>query len=80
MKQARRPTITLHRSRPTTNNREDETMDSYRNQIIAMLDTITDAKIMRGLYEITKLVMMHAADGNKMHRLCEIIRACLTIR
>ena len=79
MKQARRPNPIKHRSRPT-NNREDETMDSYRNQIIAMLDTITDAKIMRGLYEITKLVMMHAADGNKMHRLCEIIRACLAIK
>lgn len=79
MKQARRPNITLHRSRPT-NNREDETMDSYRSQIIAMLDTITDAKIMRGLYEITKLVMMHATDGNKMHRLCEIIRACLAVK
>lgn len=79
MKQARRPNTIKHRSRPT-NNREDDTMDSYRSQIIAMLDTITDAKIMRGLYEITKLVMMHAADGNKMHRLCEIIRACLAIR
>ena len=79
MNRARRPTITLHRSRPT-NNREDETMDSYRSQIIAMLDMVTDAKIMRGLYEIIKLVMMHATDGNKMHRLCEIIRACLTIR
>ena len=79
MKQARRPNQIKHRSRPT-NNREDETMDSYRSQIIAMLDMVTDAKIMRGLYEINKLVMMHAADGNKMHRLCEIIRACLTIR
>lgn len=80
MKQARRPTQIKHRSRPTTNNREDETMDSYRSQIIAMLDTVTDAKIMRGLYEITKLVMMHAADGNKMHRLYEIIRACLAVK
>ena len=79
MKQARRPTQIKHRSRPT-NNREDETMDSYRSQIIAMLDTVTDAKIMRGLYEITKLVMMHATDGNKMHRLCEIIRACLAVK
>ena len=79
MKQARRPNPIKHRARPT-DKREDETMESYRSQIIAMLDTITDAKMMRGLYELMKLVMMHAADANKVHRLCEIIRACLAAR
>lgn len=34
-------------------------MDSYRSQIIAMLDTITDAKTMRTLYEIVKAYLMH---------------------
>ena len=34
-------------------------MDSYRSQIIAMLDTITDAKMMRTLYEIVKACLMH---------------------
>lgn len=34
-------------------------MESYRNQIIAMLDTITDATMMRTLYEIIKAFLMH---------------------
>ncbi len=58
MKQARRPNITLHRAR-TAGNREDKTMESYRTQIIAMLDTITDATMMRTLYEIIKAFLMH---------------------
>ena len=78
MKQARRPNPIKHRARPAAE-REDD-MDSYRSQIIAMLDTITDAKIMRGLYEIIKMALMHAGDANKLHRLYEIIRACLAAR
>ena len=58
MKQARIPNITLHRARPA-GNREEKTMESYRMQIIAMLDTITDATMMRTLYEIIKAFLMH---------------------
>ena len=34
-------------------------MESYRNQIIAMLDTITDANLMRFIHDAVKLIMMH---------------------
>lgn len=78
MKEARRPNIIKHRARPAAERKDN--MESYRSQIIAMLDTITDAKIMRGMYEIIKLVLMHADDTNKLHRLYEIIRACLAAR
>ena len=57
MKQARRPNKNQHRARPAAEG--ENTMDSYRSQIIAMLDTITDAKMMRTLYEIVKAYMMH---------------------
>ena len=57
MKRARRPHINQHRARPAAEG--ENTMDSYRSQIIAMLDTITDAKMMRTLYEIVKAYMMH---------------------
>lgn len=56
MKQARRPQKNQHRARPAAEG--ENTMDSYRSQIIAMLDTITDAKMMRTLYEIVKAYMM----------------------
>ena len=57
MKQARRPNKIQHRARPAAEG--ENTMDSYRSQIIAMLDTITDANMMRTLYEIVKAYMMH---------------------
>lgn len=57
MKRARRPHINQHRARPAAEG--ENTMDSYRSQIIAMLDTITDAKMMRTLYEIVKACLMH---------------------
>ena len=56
MNQARRPNITLHHSR-FANKREDEAMDSYRIKTIAMLETITDAKLMRVIYEAVKFLM-----------------------
>ena len=58
MKQARKPAIVLHRARPA-NEREERTMESYRSQIIAMLDTVTDAALMRTLYEVVKTILMH---------------------
>ena len=77
MKEAREHNLIKHRARPAAKKEEDTSMESYRSQIIAMLDTITDAKMMRGLYEIIKLVMMHAGDDRKLHRLHEIMKACL---
>ena len=58
MKQARRPGLIIHHSRPK-NNGGNATMESYRNQIIAMLDTITDANLMRFIHDAVKLIMMH---------------------
>ena len=58
MKQARRPVITIHHSRSISNG-GNATMDSYRNQIIAMLDTVTDANLMRFIHDVVKLIMMH---------------------
>lgn len=58
MKQARKPAIALHRARPA-NEREERTMESYRTQIIAMLDTVTDSALMRTLYEVVKMILMH---------------------
>lgn len=56
MKQARRPNISLHHSR-FAQKREDATMDSYRTATIAMLETVTDAKLMRVIYEAVKFLM-----------------------
>ena len=56
MNQARRPNITLHHSR-FANKREDATMDSYRIETIAMLENVTDANLMRVIYEVVKFLM-----------------------
>lgn len=76
MKQARKPAIALHRARPA-DNREDKTMDSYRTQIIAMLDTVADAAWMRTLYEMFKLILMHVKSVEKMRGLYDVIRIFL---
>lgn len=55
----RPPVIITHRGRPDTDRKEDQTMESYRSQIIAMLDTITDAKLMRTIYEVLKVLLMN---------------------
>ena len=55
MNHARRPNITLHHSR-FANKKEDATMDSYRIATIAMLETVTDAKLMRVTYEAVKFL------------------------
>ena len=54
----RRPVIIMHRARPAER-KEEPTMESYRTQIIAMLDTITDAKLMRTIYEVLKVLLMN---------------------
>ena len=56
MNQARRPNVTLHHSR-FANKREDATLDSYRTATIALLETVTDAKLMRLIYEAVKFLM-----------------------
>lgn len=57
----RRAVINLHRSRGPagTTMERDKTMESYRNQIIMMLDTIQDAKVMRMIYEVLKAILMN---------------------
>ena len=56
----RPPVIIVHKGRPDAKEeREDATMESYRNQIIAMLDNVTDAKLMRTIYEVIKALMMN---------------------
>lgn len=57
MKQARRPNIQLHRARPAAEGEDD--MESYRNRIILMLDTITDAKLMRMVYDVLHAILMN---------------------
>lgn len=54
----RRPVIIIHRARPTTEERKND-MDSYRSQIIAMLDTVTDAKLMRLIHDVIRAVLMN---------------------
>ena len=39
--------------------REKRKMESYRSQIIAMLDTVQDAKLMRTICEVLKVIMMN---------------------
>ena len=39
--------------------REKRKMESYRSQIIAMLDTVQDAKLMRTICEVIKVIMMN---------------------
>ena len=34
-------------------------MESYRSQIIAMLDSVQDAKLMRTICEVIKVIMMN---------------------
>lgn len=57
----RRAVIIKHRARgaaPNTPERND-TMESYKNQIIQMLETIQDAKLMRMIYEVLKAILMN---------------------
>ena len=57
----RRPVIIVHHGRPAaeTEGKEEPTMESYRNQIIAMLDAVTDARLMRAAYELLKVLFMN---------------------
>ena len=57
----RRPVIIVHQGRPVAKEEREEepSMESYRNQIIAMLDAVTDAKLMRTAYEILKVLFMN---------------------
>ena len=57
MKEARRPNLIKHCARPAA--KGEDTMDSYKNQIIAMLNTVTDAKTMRMIYEVVKAFLMN---------------------
>lgn len=57
----RRAVTIMHRSRgPAAKPAErTDTMESYKNQIIQMLDTIQDAKLMRAIYEVIKAILMN---------------------
>lgn len=57
MKEARRPNLIKHCARPAA--KGEDTMENYKNQIIAMLNTVTDAKTMRMLYEVVKAFLMN---------------------
>lgn len=48
----------MHRARPASGEREDQ-MESYRNQILAMLDTITDVKLMRLLHDVIRAILFN---------------------
>lgn len=51
--------ITTHRAaRLAETKREDEpAMESYRNQIIMMLDSVTDVKLMRLIHDVLKAIL-----------------------
>ena len=55
----RRPAnITMHRARLAETKREEEpTMDSYRNQINLMLDSVMDVKLMRLIHDVLKAIL-----------------------
>lgn len=56
----RRAAILMHRARGAAGKTErKEPMESYRTQIIQMLDTIQDVKLMRMLYEVIKAILMN---------------------
>ena len=57
MKEARRPNLIKHCARPAA--KREDTMEGYKSQIIAMLDTVTDAKTMHMLYEVVKAFLMN---------------------
>lgn len=66
----RAPVMQAHRARPVANppetKREGEpTMESYRNGIIAMLDMVQDARIMRTAYEMLKALFENTAFEQK---------------
>lgn len=54
----RPPVMILHRARPTKAERMDD-MEPYKSQIIAMLDTITDAKLMRLVHDVVKAILFN---------------------
>ena len=54
----RQAVIIKHRARITTEERKND-MDSYRARIIAMLDTVTDAKIMRIIHDVVKAILIN---------------------
>lgn len=59
MKQARGKIVIMHRARPAARKSEEENeMESYRTQIIAMLDTVVDAQMMRMIYHVIRAIMM----------------------
>lgn len=56
----RRAVIVTHRARGPAGQAERETpMESYRTQIIHMLDTVQDVRVMRLLYEVVKAILMN---------------------
>ena len=68
MKSARQPAIKtwLHRThRPGALNTErmSNTMESFRNAIIKMLDTVTDERLMRMLYHVVHAIIANRFDN-----------------
>lgn len=51
----RPPVLILHRAR--TEEGEKKSMESYRAKIIAMLDTIQDARMMRIVHDVLKALL-----------------------
>lgn len=50
--------ITTHRARLAETKREEEPpMDSYRNQINLMLDSVVDVKLMRLIHDVLKAIL-----------------------
>lgn len=56
----RRAVTVKHRARgPAGQAEREEPMESYRTQIMQMLDTIQDARVMRLVYEVVRAILMN---------------------
>lgn len=55
-----RPAVkSTHRARPAGMEERNVNMESYRNQIINMLDTIQDARLMRMIHDVIKAILFN---------------------
>lgn len=55
----RPPVILMHRARLVQGEERNVNMESYRNQIINMLDTIQDARLMRMIHDVIKAILFN---------------------
>ena len=62
----RPPTIITHRARlaAETSREDDPTMESYRNMINLMLDSVMDVNTMRLIHDVLKAILSNVRRGD----------------